>query len=112
MMKKGKATTFSTIFPGLDSTGLFSPHTPTAPISNLAVSIRPPLCVHDGRRGPVGRLKPREIASDNEDSAGWIETATTLPTQVAAHFSFFGTDITQASQPATGEKSVGYRFTR
>jgi hypothetical protein len=40
-----------------------------------------------------------------------MEKATTLPTQVAAHF-FFGTDITQASQPATGEKSVGFRFPR
>ena len=33
-----------------------------------------------------GGLKPREIASDNEDGAGWIEKATTLPTQVAAQF--------------------------
>ena len=37
------------------------------------------------------------------------EKATTLPTQVAAHF-FFGTDITHASQPATGADFGGLGY--
>jgi hypothetical protein len=58
-------------------------------IFRLGQSLRAASCGGKPWPQPTGRrLKPREIASDNEDSAGWMEKATTLPTQVAAHFSF------------------------
>ena len=83
----------------------FSPPTPVFVFSNVRRLSRPPLCARDGRRGPVGGLKPGAIASDNEDGLGGsLEKATTLPTQVAAHFSSF------ASQPATGDDFGGLGF--
>ena len=97
--------TFSTILAAFDSTRLFSPQWSFPRILNLAVSTRPPLCANDGRRWPVGRLKPRAIASNNEDGRGGCEKATTLPPQVATHFSFRYRH-NPASQPAT-EADIG-----